>query len=367
MNKESETVMLDNEQKVVVRFVDSDDLGYIQNHYMYDLHYGVYVDDSLIKESDHLMPDSSRYNPYLVSESFDDTNQNVADKIASYYGPSVDGMGDTVILMPYDDHIKDSIPAIAHYVQNKIISDNEKFVVEHDVEILEELTGKINMENKQPEFGDVLPNNPGNDGYGFEEHEHFVSSDSPKLAQSITSVNGNQPLFGDVLPNIQGNNGYGFEEHEQYLQSNEALKNTPKYIAPMPKPLDLVNDKVICIKAGSDRSKLNEIANDWHMTILGTEFFDDGEDMTPEHIDEVTAVYYENSIPNKSSSFIKAVQKELPNVFIATEIDYYPDFGDDVSRFRDSDFDVDEPKFVVNKSDLPTLDFSGLTNDGLEM
>ncbi len=367
MNKESETVMLDNEQKVVVRFVDSDDLGYIQNHYMYDLHYSVYVDDSLIKESDYFMPDDSRYNPYLVADSLDDTKKNVADKVSTYYGEPVEDSRDrsTVIIMPYDNHIEHSIPDIAYYVQNRILSDNENFVVEHDVEILEELTGKIKMENKQPVSGDVLQNNPGHDGYGFEEHEHFVSSSD--VYSSSEAVGGNQPLFGDVLPNIQGNNGYGFEEHEQYLQSNEALKSTPKYNAPMPKPLDLVNDKVIRIKAGSDRSKLNEIANDWHMTLLGQEFFDDGEDMTPEHIDEVTAVYYENSIPNKSSSFIKAVQQELPNVFIATESDYFPDFGDDVSRFRDSDFDVDEPKFVINKSDLHMIDFSGLTNDGLEM
>lgn len=175
---------------------------------------------------------------------------------------------------------------------------------------------------------------------------------SSDVYSSSEAVGGNQPLFGDVSPNFKGNNGYGFDEHEQYLRSNDARQSTPEYIAPTPKPLDLVNDKVICIMACGDHAKLNKIANDWHMTVLGDAFFDDGEDMTPEHIDEVTAVYYENSIPNKSSAFIKAVQQELPNVFITTEIDYYPDSGDDVSRFIDSDFNA--------------LDFSGLTNDGLE-
>ena len=196
----------------------------------------------------------------------------------------------------------------------------------------------------------------------------FVDShvSSSGAYNSSESVGSNQPLFGDVSPNFKGNNGYGFDEHEHYLRSNDTYQSTPEYIAPMPKSLDLENDKVICITACGDHSKLNKIANDWHMNVLGDAFFDDGEDMTPEHIDEVTAVYYENSIPNKSSAFIKAVQQELPDVLITTEMDYYPDFGDDVSRFRDSDFDVDEPNFIINKSDLPTLDFDGLTIDGLE-
>lgn len=183
----------------------------------------------------------------------------------------------------------------------------------------------------------------------------------------ITSVNGNQPLFGDVLPNNPGNNGYGFEEHEQYLHSDASEEQYPqseasgqsisKIITPASESLDLVNDKVICIMAGEGRSKLDQIANKWRMVVLGEAFFDDGEHMTPEHIDEVTAVYYENSTPNKSSTFIKDVQQELPYAFISTEMEYSSDLGDDISRFKDVAYNFDE--------DALELDFDGL-NDGLE-
>lgn len=189
----------------------------------------------------------------------------------------------------------------------------------------------------------------------------FVDShvSSSGAHNSSESVGGNQPLFGDVSPNFKGNNGYGFDEHEHYLRSNDTYQSTPEYIAPMPKSLDLVNDKVICIMAGEGRSKLDQIANKWHMTVLGDAFFDDGESMTPEHIDEVTAVYYENSIPNKSSAFIKAVQQELPYAFISTEMEYSMDLGDDVSRFGNVAYNFDE--------DVPVLDFDGLNGDGLEI
>lgn len=174
----------------------------------------------------------------------------------------------------------------------------------------------------------------------------------------ITSVNGDQPLFGDVLPNDPGNNGYGFDEQEQYLHSEASEQSISKIITPAAESLDLVNDKVICIMAGEGRSKLDQIANKWHMTVLGDAFFDDGESMTPEHIDEVTAVYYENSIPTKSSAFIKDVQQELPYAFISTEMEYSSDLGDDVSRFKDVAYNFDE--------DALELDFDGL-NGGLEI
>lgn len=166
----------------------------------------------------------------------------------------------------------------------------------------------------------------------------------------------NQRNFIDVLENNPGNDG--FKKHE-YLQSDAAGQSAPKFITPETEPLDLVNDKVICIMAGEGRSKLDQIANKWHMTVLGDAFFDDGESMTPEHIDEVTAVYYENSIPNKSSAFIKAVQQELPYAFISTEMEYSSDLGDDVSRFEDVAYNFDE--------DVPVLDFDGLNGDGLEI
>lgn len=299
-----------NLKNVTVRFVDISESSEIESYYVkqsYDnngsqhMLYTVYSDDGLYRDSD-FAKDGLRYNPYLVGETLDETQKNVAEKIASYYGLDADDACDTIIIMPYDEHIKNQIPDIATYLQAKVLADNQNYSINHDVQdLIKHNTEDIIMsENKQPLFGDVLPNSPGNDGYGFEEHERFVGSDEPTPAQTDKVKNG-------------------------YMLTSE-YKDKP----------------VICIMAGSNIGDIEGIAAEWRMNRLGDAFFDDGEAMSPEHIKAQTAVYYENDIASKSSAFVKSVMEKYPDVLVSLQEEYNKDIGDDVTRFDNTnilDFD----------------------------
>lgn len=156
----------------------------------------------------------------------------------------------------------------------------------------------------------------------------------------------NQRPFGDRARNYTGNNGYGYEEHEQYI-NNSDTKDTKQPIS-----LSGEDDKVIAIQAGWDYDKVDNEADFCHMTKLGTAFFDDGEEMTDEHIVEQTVHYYANTMPNQTAVFLNRVQASVPDATITTQAEYSDDLGDDVSRFLPD----------VN---MAQLDFEGL-DDGLE-
>ena len=145
-----------NLKNVTVRFVDISESSEIESYYVkqsYDnngsqhMLYTVYSDDGLYRDSD-FAKDGLRYNPYLVGETLDETQKNVAEKIASYYGLDADDACDTIIIMPYDEHIKNQIPDIATYLQAKVLADNQNYSINHDVKHNTE--DIIMSENKQP-------------------------------------------------------------------------------------------------------------------------------------------------------------------------------------------------------------------------
>lgn len=152
--------------------------------------------------------------------------------------------------------------------------------------------------------------------------------------------NDNQPIFGDGLPNYKGNNGYGYEENELYANEQAKIERTEQRVSP--------HNDVIAIQAGWDYDKVDNVAAHCHMTKLGTAFFDDGEDMTDEHIVEQTVQYYANKIPNQTAVFLRQVQDVAPHAEITIQAEYSDDLGDDVSRF------------------LPDVDMTKLDFDGLD-
>lgn len=156
-----------------------------------------------------------------------------------------------------------------------------------------------------------------------------------------------QPLFGDRAQNYPGNNGYGYEEHEQYVGEKE--DTSEKTIVPISVSPDLENDSVICVRAGADRFKVDQLAEYCYINKLGEAFFDDGEDMTEDHIAEQTYAYYENKVPNKSKVFLNLIEEQVPHARVYTQEAYSDDLGDDVTRFLPQE-----------------LDFEGL-DDGLEL
>lgn len=199
------------------------------------------------------------------------------------------------------------------------------------------------MTDKQPRYGDGAINHQGNDGYGYEEHEHYVNRlarDGKPLDVSDT----HQPMFGDGAVNHKGNNGYGFEEHEQYLRSNDSVDEKPAVLSVKDTPVEDVFDEAdiweeagnIEIMAGDHAEGIRQLGNDWLMNYMGDAIYDDGEAPTAEHIKEITAMYYENVIPNKTTAFIRAVNEQFPDVDVRLS-PLGPSSGIDMDRF-DLDF-----------------------------
>lgn len=135
-----------------------------------------------------------------------------------------------------------------------------------------------------------------------------------------------QPYFGDGANNNPGNNGYGFEEHEQYV-------NEP---APEPhqKNPDCENlNAYVVISPNDDLSKVTRFANKWHMHYAGEASFDDGEPIDDEHMKEITSIFYENVNPNHTKAFVEQFEKEFPHTNIMVSDKITPDDGHDMSRF----------------------------------
>lgn len=173
-------------------------------------------------------------------------------------------------------------------------------------------------ENKQPRYGDAAPNYPGDDGYGFEEHEQFVShNDHKPSGVHIEASDSVQPLRGDAAMNQRGNNGYGYEEHEQYVTGAHDEPSTHAEVTPdriSPEGLEVAEEpQNIQILAGDDLPDVRVLADKWHMKELGVSIYDSGEYMTDSEVAQNTAVYYENLIPNKTNAFMNAVKLEFPD------------------------------------------------------
>lgn len=218
-------------------------------------------------------------------------------------------------------------------------------------------------DNKQPYYGDGAVNDPGNDGYGYEEHESFVNIPRPvettkeddervfgegvinrgpiKLDRTEDTK---QRVFGDKAVNNKGNNGYGFEEHEQYVESNDRNEDTSVENNPTPVTADNTSANIQVI-AGDDINNVRAFAAEWRMVHLGDAMFDDGEAITDDRVNELTTMYFSNDIPNKTRAFMKSLVQEYPNVRVELTEYLGPDAGDDLSRFG--------------------LDFSGLDEDDL--
>lgn len=155
--------------------------------------------------------------------------------------------------------------------------------------------GNDRNKNEQPYFGDGAVNNPGNNGYGFEEHEQFV--DSPESESEL---------------NIK-------------TESNEAINDTNAYIV---------------ISAGHNTAALEDLASKWYMKYAGTAAFDDGEPITEEHKTDITSLFYKNTNPSRTAAFIKTVNEQFPDVNIMVSNELSPDAGDDLSRFGTNNVDL---------------------------
>ena len=153
----------------------------------------------------------------------------------------------------------------------------------------------------------------------------------------------NQPLFGDRATNHKGHDGYGYDETEHYVNGSD--EENEQHVRSS-------YDAVIAIQAGWDQNKVDKEAAHCHMEKLGTAFFDDGEEMTDEHMVNQTVHYYANKIPNQTAVFVDRVRAAVPDALITSQAEYSDDLGDDVSRF-------------LPDVDMAQLDFDGL-DEGLE-
>lgn len=151
-----------------------------------------------------------------------------------------------------------------------------------------------------------------------------------------------QPLFGDVSPNNPGNNGYGYEEHEQYIGKNEQQTNQPNIYE------DSKKDTRIQIKPGLLEKEVMSMADDWRMTYLGDVYYDNGEEMTQDNLNDIHYIYFENTIESKTRAFMNKLQETYPDV----EVQLTDEFGPEYSQ------DMDMNRFGLN--------FEGLTDDILE-
>lgn len=154
-----------------------------------------------------------------------------------------------------------------------------------------------------------------------------------------------QRPFGDAARNYKGNNGYGYDEHEQYVSGSDEQDNEEK-------ETQSSYDAVIAIQAGWDQNKVDKEAAHCHMEKLGTAFFDDGEEMTDEHMVNQTVHYYANKMPNQTAVFVNRVRDAVPHATITSQEEYSDELGDDISRF-------------LPDVDMAQLDFDGL-DEGLE-
>lgn len=156
-----------------------------------------------------------------------------------------------------------------------------------------------------------------------------------------------QPLFGDRARNDKGHDGYGYDEHEQYVNRPEKTdKREKEYRA------SLSHKRVIAVQAGWDQNKVDREAVHCRMEKLGEVFYDDGEEMTDDHMVNQTVHYYANHMPNQSAVFMDRVRAIVPDAKITLQDEYSDDLGDDISRFLPD----------VNMAEL---DFDGL-DEGLE-
>lgn len=97
----------------------------------------------------------------------------------------------------------------------------------------------------------------------------------------------------------------------------------------------------IQVMVGSRLSEFRQAASIWKMHEMGVATFDDGEEQTDEHMNEETALYYENTIPNKSKAFITDMKSKFPDMEIGLS-PLSPEDGDDMSRFEDVNLSMDD-------------------------
>lgn len=158
----------------------------------------------------------------------------------------------------------------------------------------------------------------------------------------ITSKNYTQPLFGDMKsPNNKGNNGYGYDEHEQYVKQddNDQITHIESHQD------DLLNVDIpvnyqetpeksrICIVGGEYNDDIKSLARTRFIDYKGEVFYDNGEEMTDDNKRDMTALYFDNTNKNNTQAFIDEVKKQFPsaNVFVTNILDETDDVNLDFS------------------------------------